>query len=132
MDESENPPEAWQRLGRALELRRWDLGFGHRQRGKFASARGSAVSDKTLARLERGERGDYPDATLAHIEVLYGLAPGAIRAYLREIAAGGNPQLAVVEDYGTISGLTAEEKRTVLAFLEIWRSSNPGRGKRPA
>jgi hypothetical protein len=122
----EYPQDAWQRLGRALELRRWQLGYGHRQRGRFARARGSAVSDKTLARLERGERDAYPDATLAHAEALYGLAPGAIRRYL----AGG--ELEVTDDPGTVSGLTPEEKRAVLGWLEIWRRGNPGQGQQGA
>jgi hypothetical protein len=80
--DSTHPPEAWEKLGRALELRRWQLGYGYRQRGRFARERGSAVSEKTIARLERGERGAYPDATLADAEALYGLVPGSIRRHL--------------------------------------------------
>src|SRR5215831_15388747 len=79
------PPTAWLRLGQDLERRRGQLGYGYRQRGRFARERGSTLSVKTLARLENGERDSYPPVTLAAVETLYGLAPGSIEDHL----AGG-------------------------------------------
>jgi hypothetical protein len=81
--DSTYPPEAWRRLGKVLEKRRGQLGYGFRQRGKFLRERGGLMSPKTLARLERGERGDYPDSTIAAFETLYGYQPGSLEAILR-------------------------------------------------
>jgi hypothetical protein len=80
------PPEAWQRLGKALERRRGQLGFGFRRRTEFAE--GKRLSAKTLARLEHAERDYYPDDTIALAEVIYGWQPGSIEAVLR----GGEPE----------------------------------------
>jgi hypothetical protein len=82
------PPEAWQRLGRALERRRGQLGYGFRQRERFANDAGLVLSAKTLARLENGERDAYPEATLAVAEVVYQWAPGSIEQVLK----GGEAQ----------------------------------------
>jgi hypothetical protein len=88
------PHEAWQRLGRALERRRGELGYGFRQRGRFTRERGGGrISIKTISRLEKGERASYPQATLGAAETIYRWAPGSIEAVLR----GGDPhQLAVI------------------------------------
>jgi len=83
------PPEAWKRLGEELQRRRGRLGYGFRRRGDFLADCGGQPSErpseKTLARLERGERGSYPPATLARLEALYEYAPGSFEAIL----AGG-------------------------------------------
>jgi hypothetical protein len=79
------PPEAWQRLGKALERRRGQLGYGFRRRGEFAQ--GSGLSAKTLARLEHAERDSYPDDTIALAEVIYKWEPGSAEAVLK----GGEP-----------------------------------------
>jgi hypothetical protein len=77
------PPEAWKRLGRALEARRGQLGYGFRQRGEFLADRGGPPpSVKMLARLERGERTTYPPATITRLESLYDLSPGSFEAIL--------------------------------------------------
>lgn len=82
------PPEAWKRLGRALEARRGELGYGFRQRERFLADRGGPPpSLKTLARLERGERAGYPPATVLRLESMYEWAPGSFEAVL----AGGDP-----------------------------------------
>lgn len=82
------PPEAWKRLGEALERRRGELGYGFRQREQFLRDRGGPPpSLKTIARLERGERTSYPPATVTRLEALYGYAPGSFEAVLR----GGDP-----------------------------------------
>ena len=112
------PPDAWKRLGRALELRRLQLGYGFRKRGRFARDRGSPVSVKTLSRLERGERDAYPDATIASVEALYGLAPGSI-----EISLKGGEFVILEDDPGTVTteGLTEEQRATVRALVELLR-----------
>lgn len=82
------PPEAWRRLGKLLEQRRGQLGYGFRQREQFLRDRGGPPpSLKTLARLERGERTAYPDSTVTLLESLYGYEPGSFEAVLR----GGEP-----------------------------------------
>ena len=77
------PPEAWQRLGKALERRRGQLGYGYRQRGTFLRDSGVNLSVKTIARLERGERGAYPDGTISMIERIYRVTPGSVEDVLR-------------------------------------------------
>jgi hypothetical protein len=82
------PHEAWQRLGRALERRRGELGYGFRQRGRFSREQGGGrISIKTISRLEKGERASYPQATVGAAETIYQWAPGSFEAVLR----GGNP-----------------------------------------
>jgi len=82
------PHEAWQRLGRALERRRGELGYGFRQRGRFSRERGGGrISIKTISRLENGERSSYPQATVGAVETIYHWAPGSVEAVLR----GGDP-----------------------------------------
>jgi hypothetical protein len=82
------PPEAWRRLGLALERRRAELGYGFRQRGQFAHERGGGkLSVKTISRLEKGERDAYPESTVASAEAMYLWAPGSFAAVL----AGGEP-----------------------------------------
>jgi len=82
------PPEAWKRLGKVLEARRGQLGYGFRQRANFlADNGGPPPSAKTLARLERGERYTYPPATVTRLEALYQYDPGSFEAVL----AGGDP-----------------------------------------
>ena len=77
------PAGAWERLGKALERRRGQLGYGYRQRGTFLRDSGVSLSTKTLARLERGERDTYPDATVSMIERIYRVTPGSVQAVLR-------------------------------------------------
>lgn len=78
------PPDAWKHLGKVLERRRGQLGYGFRQRGEFLRAKGGPPpSAKMLARLERGERTAYPDSTLTLLESMYGYAPGSFEAILR-------------------------------------------------
>ena len=82
------PHEAWQRLGRALERRRGELGYGFRQRGRFSREQGGGrISIKTISRLEKGERTSYPQSTVGAVETIYHWAPGSVEAVLR----GGNP-----------------------------------------
>jgi len=82
--------DAWLRLGRMLERRRGELGYGFRQRARFAresGGEGARLSVKTISRLEKGERSSYPESTLGTIEAMYQWSPGSIEAVLR----GGEP-----------------------------------------
>jgi hypothetical protein len=126
-----HPPEAWQQLGRALELRRMQLGYGHGKRRRFAHERGLRLSEKTLARLERGEPHDYPPETLAHFEHLYALAPGAIEGYLAtgRLAVAESPD-PVGDDLRkailALPALTDAEKQTVAAVARGLRAERAG------
>ena len=85
------PPEAWADYGRSLQLRRWHLGYRYRR--QFVRARKPDLSEKTVTRIEKGERpGTYPPTTLAAIESLYVLAEGATERYF---AAWPNAKLEV-------------------------------------
>jgi hypothetical protein len=87
------PRDAWERLGRALERRRGELGYGFRQRGRFTRERGAGkISVKTISRLEKGERGSYPESTIGAVEAIYQWAPGSLDSVLR----GGEPDPLVV------------------------------------
>ncbi len=91
------PHEAWQRLGRALERRRGELGYGFRQRGRFTRERGGGmISIKTISRLEKGERSSYPESTVGAAETMYQWAPGSFATVLR----GGEPDPLVVTPAG--------------------------------
>ena len=68
---------------RRVSQRRGQLGYGYRQRGTFLRDSGVNLSVKTIARLERGERDAYPDATVSMIERIYRVQPGSIEAVLR-------------------------------------------------
>jgi hypothetical protein len=78
------PYEAWRRLGRMLERRRGELGYGFRQRARFARERGGGkISVKTISRLEKGERDSYPESTVGTVETMYQWAPGSVESVLR-------------------------------------------------
>jgi hypothetical protein len=83
------PYESWVRLGRLLERRRADLGYGFRQRARFAMERGNGrISLKTISRLEKGERDSYPESTIGTIERMYRWSSGSVEAVLM----GGEPR----------------------------------------
>jgi hypothetical protein len=82
------PPEAWRRLGRTLERRRGELGYGFRQRARFArDCGGGMISVKTLSRLENGERDSYPESTIGKVEAMYHWSAGSVESVL----TGGEP-----------------------------------------
>jgi hypothetical protein len=71
-----------------LERRRGELGYGFRQRTRFARERGAGrISVKTISRLENGERDSYPESTVGAVEGMYQWSPGSVAAVL----AGGEP-----------------------------------------
>ena len=82
------PNEAWHRLGRLLERRRGELGYGYRQRARFVMERGGGmISVKTISRLENGERASYPESTVGTVEAMYQWSPGSVERVL----TGGEP-----------------------------------------
>jgi hypothetical protein len=82
------PPDAWRRLGLALERRRAELGYGFRQRGRFTREQGDGrLSIKTISRLEKGERDSYPESTVATAEAMYRWGSGSFASVLE----GGAP-----------------------------------------
>jgi hypothetical protein len=95
------PYQAWLRLGRMLERRRGELGYGFRQRARFARERGSGkISVKTISRLEKGERDSYPESTVGTIESMYQWAPGSIESVL----AGGEPNTLLIASFAPAPG----------------------------
>ena len=75
----------WTRLGRLLQERRGQLGFGFRRRKEFAAQAG--LSDRTIARIESGQPTPRTPATKARIETAYEWAAGSFDTVL----AGGDP-----------------------------------------
>jgi hypothetical protein len=76
-----------------LERRRGELGYGYRQRARFVSERGAGrISVKTISRLEKGERGSYPESTIGTIEAMYQWSPGSVESVL--MGVDPNPLLA--------------------------------------
>jgi hypothetical protein len=117
------PNEAWRRLGRMLERRRGELGYGFRQRARFARERGSGmISVKTISRLEKGERHYYPESTVGTVEVMYQWAPGSVERVL----VGGEPNVLllapppdrnpITTDYG---GPTAGERIASWVYVRM-------------
>jgi hypothetical protein len=87
------PYESWLRLGHMLERRRGELGYEFRQRARFVRERGGGrISVKTISRLEKGERGSYPESTIGTIEVMYQWSPGSVEVVLK----GGEPNMILV------------------------------------
>jgi hypothetical protein len=98
-------PEAWLRLGRMLERRRGELGYGFRQRARFARERGSGkISVKTISRLEKGERAYYPQSTLGAVETMYQWAPGSVESVL----LGGEPNAFLIGPQAEMNPITTE------------------------
>lgn len=87
------PFESWLRLGNMLERRRGELGYEFRQRARFVKERGAGrISVKTISRLEKGERGSYPESTIGTVEAMYQWSPGSVASVLM----GGEPNAVIV------------------------------------
>jgi hypothetical protein len=86
-----------------LERRRGELGYGFRQRARFARERGSGkISVKTISRLEKGERDSYPESTVGTVESMYQWGPGSIESVL----SGGDPNTVLIAALGGRSAIT--------------------------
>lgn len=91
--DSKYPPEAWQRLGKALEQVRGQQGYGYRQRPAFLADRSDPERRPSLKMIERLERGrgyrqEGPTATIDLLEAMYWLAPGSFKAFLDAVTCG--------------------------------------------
>jgi len=100
------PSDTWRRLGRMLERRRGELGYGFRQRARFARERGGGmISVKTISRLENGERASYPESTVGTVEAMYQWMPGSVERVL----AGGEPNPFLVAPAPDRNPITAAD-----------------------
>jgi Helix-turn-helix len=120
------PGEDWRRLADYVIARRVELGM--RDRRAFAAATG--VTDRTLGKLENGQR--VSASTLGVIENRLGWAPGSCRRVL----AGGQPALATAElpeaayDDPTLRhiaatpGLPPDVVRGLIALARTWRGDD--------
>jgi len=121
------PGDDWRRLADYVVARRVELGM--RERRALASATG--VTDRTLGKLENGQR--VSPSTLAVIENELGWSPGSSR----RILAGGEPSLVAATDDGQYSdptlqhlantpGLPPEVVRGLIALARTWRDGAEG------
>jgi len=124
------PGEDWRRLADYVVARRVELGM--RERRALAAATG--VTDRTLGKLENGQR--VSPSTLAVIENELGWSPGSCR----RILAGGEPSLAAASDDGHYSdptlrhlantpGLPPDVVRGLIALARTWRDGEEGSGE---
>jgi hypothetical protein len=123
--------EDWQRLADYVIARRVELGM--RDRRAFAAATG--VTDRTLGKLENGQR--VSASTLGVIENRLGWAPGSCR----RILAGGEPTPAagtgeLQPDYddptlrhiAATPGLPPDVVRGLIALAQTWRGEEESTG----
>lgn len=124
------PGDDWRRLADYVVARRVELGM--RERRALAAATG--VTDRTLGKLENGQR--VSPSTLAVIENELGWSPGSCR----RILAGGEPILAGATDDGLYSdptlrhlantpGLPPDVVRGLIALARTWREGDEGTGE---
>jgi hypothetical protein len=109
------PPEAWERLARALIARRLDLDPKYKSREAFA--RDTGMDYRVLFDIEKARRTNFGPITITRLERAYKLQNGSIERFLAdpdltefpdrigsaaiEIAApgqGGPPRLSAVPD----------------------------------
>ena len=120
--------EDWLRLADYVVARRVELGM--RDRRAFAEATG--VTERTLGKLENGQR--ISPSTLAMVENRLGWAPGSGR----RILAGGEPNLRP-QDHGqaeyedptlwhiaSTPGLPPDVVRGLVALARTWRQGDDG------
>jgi hypothetical protein len=121
------PAEDWRRLADYVVARRVELGM--RDRRALAAATG--ITDRTLGKLENGQR--VSPSTLAVIENELGWTPGSGRRVL----AGGEPSMAAAAADGQYAdptlrhlantpGLPPDVVRGLIALARNWRSGDDG------
>jgi transcriptional regulator with XRE-family HTH domain len=124
------PGDDWRRLADYVVARRVELGM--RERRALAAATG--VTDRTLGKLENGQR--VSPSTLAVIENELGWSPGSCR----RILAGGEPILAAAADDSQYSdptlrhlastpGLPPDVVRGLVALARTWRDGGGDTGE---
>ena len=116
--------EDWRRLADYVVARRVDLGM--RDRRALAAATG--VTDRTLGKLENGQR--VSASTLGVIENHLGWSPGSCRRILAggepEVLGGARDQAASYDDptlrhLASTPGLPPEVVRGLIALARNWR-----------
>jgi transcriptional regulator with XRE-family HTH domain len=121
------PGEDWPRLADYVVARRVELGM--RDRRALAAATG--VTDRTLGKLENGQR--VSASTLAVIENELGWAPGSARRVL----AGSEPSLTAaaadtqyddptLRHLANTPGLPPDVVRGLIALARNWRGGDEG------
>jgi transcriptional regulator with XRE-family HTH domain len=121
------PGEDWRRLADYVVARRVELGM--RDRRALAAATG--ITDRTLAKLEHGQR--VSPSTLGVIENALGWSPGSGRRLL----AGGEPSLAAaaaeseyddptLRHLASTPGLPPDVVRGLIALARNWRDDEDG------
>jgi transcriptional regulator with XRE-family HTH domain len=123
------PGDDWRRLADYVVARRVELGM--RERRALAAATG--VTDRTLGKLENGQR--VSPSTLAVIENELGWSPGSCR----RILAGGEPILPAADDgqysdptlrhLASTPGLPPDVVRGLVALARTWRDGGDDTGE---
>jgi Helix-turn-helix len=120
--------EEWRRLADYVVARRVELGM----RDRRALAAATDVTDRTLGKLENGQR--VSPSTLGVIENVLGWAPGSCR----RILAGGEPHALsgpagsgdyddpTLQHLASTPGLPPEVVRGLVALARNWRQDDDG------
>jgi hypothetical protein len=121
--------EDWQRLADYVVARRVELGM----RDRRALAEATAVTERTLGKLENGQR--VSPSTLGMVENRLGWVPGSCR----RILAGGEPNVASTTPAGpaeyedptlwhlaSTPGLPPDVVRGLVALARNWRQGDDG------
>lgn len=121
--------EDWRRLADYVIARRVELHM--RDRRAFAEATG--VTDRTLGKLENGQR--VSASTLGMVDNQLGWSPGSCR----RILAGGEPATAhaahaeyadpTLQHLANTPGLPPEVVRGLIALARNWREGDEGTGE---
>jgi transcriptional regulator with XRE-family HTH domain len=123
--------ENWERLGDYVVARRTALGM--RDRRALAAATG--VTDRTLGKLENGQR--VSASTLGAVENHLGWAPGSCR----RILTGGEPVMVpagasqsryedpTLQHIAETPGLPPDVVRGLIALARNWRDQEDERGE---
>ncbi len=120
--------EDWRRLADYVVARRVEL----RMRDRRAFAEATGVTERTLGKLENGQR--VSPSTLGVVENLLGWAPGSCRRVL----AGGEPNARPAEQshfeyddptlrhIASTPGLPPDVVRGLIALARTWRQGDEG------
>lgn len=123
--------EDWRRLADYVIARRVEL----RMRDRRAFAEATGVTDRTLGKLENGQR--VSASTLGIVENQLGWAPGSCRRILAGGEPGAGPAGQVRAEYAdptlqhlaNTPGLPPEVVRGLIALARNWRQGDEGTGE---
>jgi hypothetical protein len=121
--------EDWRRLADYVVARRVELGM----RDRRALAKATGVTDRTLGKLENGQR--VSASTLGVLDNQLGWAPGSCR----RILSGGEPEVVgaareedvagyddpTLRHLASTPGLPPEVVRGLIALARNWREGSP-------